>query len=526
MLHLTRWLARRQRPESRISRAYRATTLAAPAAGTRISLVLPVHNTPPALLAACIASIRAQTTAAWQLCIADDASDTPPLIPDDPRIQTVRLATRAGIAGATNAAIALATAPLIGFVDHDDTLPPHALATLAHAADAHTHAGLFFSDEDQLLGDRHANPYFKPGWNPDLLAAQNMVGHLAIYRRSLLDQIGPLEPEFDGSQDWALALRASRHTTPVHVPVIAYHWRQRAASFSATFLAQSRATGVAAVQAHLPPGAVATPAPGLPQWVRAIYPVPATPPLVSLVVPEGTAPADPAYPRTEQVRAAAEATGDILVFLAPGLRAAEPGWLRELVSQALRPEIGAAGGRIDRPGGRIAQAGLFLHPRRIAETLHPASDADDPGYRGQFRLARTVSAVSLDCLAIRRAVLADAGGLDPTLAPFADVDLCLRLTARGLRSVWTPYARLTYNAMPQPRRHTDAAARMRQIWGAALAHDPFLNPNLEVRHGNLAIRRPPGPAHSSPGHAAPRLQHGNDPADRPPGTPGGVPLDA
>ena len=489
---ITRWLTSRERPESRINRGYRSTLRASPhpTTGALISLVLPVHDTPASLLAACIASVRAQTYQDWQLCIADDASQTPPALPADTRILTTRLATNCGIAAATNAALALATGALVAFIDHDDLLAPHALAAMADAARRHPEAGLLFSDEDQLVAGRHVSPYFKPGWNPDLLHAQNMVGHLAVYRRALLDRIGPLRPGIDGSQDWELALRAAGQARPHHVPTVAYHWRQRPGSFSATRTQAARAAGLRAVQAHLPPGALAVPAPGLPQWVRVIYPVPDAPPLVSLVAPDGVSvPGDADYTNTERVARPEQARGGVLVFLAPGLRAARAGWLRELVSQALRPEVGAAGGRIDRPDGRIAQAGLFLHPVHVAETLHPASDAGDPGYRGQFCLARSVSVVSLDCLAIRRSVLEEAGGLDEACGPYADVDLCLKLAARGLRCVWTPYARLCFARGARRRVYgaREAAALMQARWGEALARDPYLNPNLVLRRGNLNL---------------------------------------
>ncbi len=450
-----------------------------------------MHDTPPDLLAACIASVLRQSYQDWELCIADDASATAPAIPADPRITCIRLPACAGIAMASNAALATATGPLIAFLDHDDTLAPHALSAMVEAALRHPDAGLLFSDEDQLIKGRHANPYFKPGWNPDLLLAQNMVGHLALYRSSLLQRIGPLQPGIDGSQDWELALRACRHTTPVHVPTIAYHWRQRAASFSASRKQAARTAGLQAVQAHLPAGAEAVPAPGLPQWVRVRYPVPQPLPLVSLVLPPGAvAPHDETYPATELVTQADQASGDVLVFWAPGLRAGDAGWLRELVSQALRPEIGAAGGRIDGPDGRIAQSGLVLDPVRIATTLRPASDPEDPGYRGQFGLARTVAALSLHGLAIRRAGLAAAGGLGAG-GPYADVDLSLRLAAIGLRCIWTPAARLTYTRLPARVHDAAAAAAMRARWGAALRQDPYMHPSLIVRGGNLALRRGP-----------------------------------
>ncbi len=482
------WLERRQRPESRIGRGYGLANVAGvyPTTGPLISLVLPVRDTPPGLLAACVASVFAQTYRDWQLCIADDASAVPPALPADARVRSTRLAASAGIAAASNAALALADGALVAFIDHDDLLAPHALAAMAQAARDNPAAGLLFSDEDQLEAGRHVRPYFKPGWNPDLLHAQNVVGHLAVYRRGLLERVGVLRPGFEGSQDWELALRAARCTRPVHVPVVAYHWRQLAGSFSAMRTDAAREAGRRAVQAHLPAGAVAVAAPGLPQWVRVVYPVPDPAPLVSLVAPAGAAvPDDTAHPRTERVADTKAAGGAVLVFLAAGLRAGGAGWLRELVGHALRPEVGAVGGRIDRPDGRVAQAGLILHPTLVAQTLRPGSDVADPGYRGQFGLVRSVSAVSLDCLAIRREVLEKAGGLDAACGPYADVDLCLRLAARGLRCVWTPYARLVYATVPRGRHDSAAAALVRARWGAALGRDAYLHPGLEVRGGNL-----------------------------------------
>jgi GT2 family glycosyltransferase len=492
---------RRLRPEAVISRAYRPAPIRArpgSVSGPLISIILPVCDTPADLFSACIASVRAQTWRNWQLCIADDASTAPHVaallagLAPDPSCVITRLPTRSGIAAASNAALALASGDYACFLDHDDLLAPHALATLAHAAARHPDAGLLFSDEDQLLAGRPAHPYFKPGWNPDLLLAQNAVGHLTLYRRNLLTRIGGLRPGFDGSQDWELALRAAASTRVLHVPEILYHWRQTAGSFSALHGQAARSAGRRAVQAHLPQGAYAEPAPAAPHWVRAVYPLPSPPPLISLLLPAGAEPPppDPDIPaeilRGLPNRKAAEAKGDILVLLAPGLRAPEPGWLRELASHALRPEIAAAGLRIDAPDRRIAQSGLILDPQAIAQTLRPRSDAADPGYFGQFVLSRTVSAISSDCLAIRRALFLDAGGLDAECGPYADVDLCLRLAVRGLRCVWTPHARLAYTRAPRAPADPRAAALMRARWG--LERDAYLNPNLAVRSGTLAMK--------------------------------------
>ena len=67
-----------------------------------------------------------------------------------------------------------------------------------------------------------------------------------------------------------------------------------------------------------------------------------------------------------------------------------------------------------------------------------------PGYCGQLVLPRTLLAVTGACVAIRRAVFFEVGGLDEInlAVVFNDVDLCLRLGDHGCRVVWTPFAEL------------------------------------------------------------------------------------
>ncbi len=473
---------RRRRDEARLNRAYDLPPApSGPLRGPTISVVLPAHNTPPDLLRQAIASVFAQTYQDWQLCVADDASDPPLTVPGGARVRHTRLPMNAGIAACSNAALDMADGAYVAFLDHDDTLATGALSAMALAIAEHPDAGVFFSDEDQLAPG-FANPYFKPGWNPELLLAQNLVCHLGVYRRTLLTALGGVAAGFEGSQDWELALRASAAAEVRHVPGVLYHWRQRRASYSATHAAGTREAGLRAVQAHLPPGATAVPHPTLPQWNRITYGLPAERPRVSLLLADGAALPGHDYAKIERVSSHAEASGDIVVFLHPGLCAVTPDWLGELVAHALRPEIGAVGARIDGPDGRVAQSGLILDAARITQTLVSRADAEDPGYRGHFVLARNVSAVSPHCFAIRRAVL-DAFGLDTAFGDHAHTDLCLRLTDAGYRHVWTPYSCLAYTTMP---REAPASAAMRARWGARLAADPYLNPYLTVRRGRLA----------------------------------------
>jgi GT2 family glycosyltransferase len=502
---LSRWRKRR-RPETIIGRQYPAwlarhgtpdeaawrARLAAHPDAPGISIVMPVCDPRPDWLGAAIASVRAQFHPAWELLIADDASTSPAVAAilaqaaTDPRIDVQRLSARAGISAASNAALSHAALDYVTFLDHDDLLAPHALASMACELAAHPDTDLAFSDEDQLIGTRRLRPYFKPGWNPDLLLSQNLVCHLAVYRRTLVTRLGGLRPDVDGSQDFDLALRAAAETGRIrHVPDILYHWRQSPGSFSAQAAAACRDAASRALTQALGTAGTVQDDPTLPQWKQVRFALPTPPPLVSVI---GAAPPPSTYPHTEHAARPEQASGDVLLFLAPGLAPQTPDWLSVLVGQACRPEIGAAGARLEGPTGALIHAGYVLDPALVAHSPAPDSDADDPGYRGHFRLARTVSAVSADCLAIRRSVFLQAGGFTPEAGDFAAVDLCLKLAARGLRTVWAPQARLRYTRAPAAPR--TGAAWMRARWQAALAADPFHNANLRLRRGRLSLEKP------------------------------------
>ena len=89
---------------------------------------------------------------------------------------------------------------------------------------------MFYSDEDRLResGER-AKPFFKPEWSPELLYSFMYVGHLSAYRRELAVALGGFRKEFDLSQDYDFALRATERAREiVHIPCVLYHWREHA----------------------------------------------------------------------------------------------------------------------------------------------------------------------------------------------------------------------------------------------------------------------------------------------------------
>ncbi|WP_337186467.1 glycosyltransferase family 2 protein [Phenylobacterium sp.] len=487
------------------------------------------------------------------------------LASQDPRIKAVRREANGGIAAATNSAIALAAGEYVAFLDHDDLLAERALYEVAAELDVHPDADLVFSDEDKLdeRGLR-SQPHHKTDWNAELMLSVNAVNHLTVVRRSLLIDLGGLREGFDGAQDHDLVLRVAERTTPRrirHIPWVLYHWRWqgRQGSYSRTRLAECAAAAQRAVQEHLArtgQAATAVVTPGRP-WlrVRRVLPVPA--PLASIIVPtrdraellaqcaEGVlkktayAPLEllivdngseepatlalferlRADPRVRILpapgpfnfaalmnRAVEAARGEIIVLLNNDISMTGDGWLAEMIAQAVRPNVGAVGARLLYPHDDIQHAGVVLGvgggDGRVAGHLYAGAPAGHAGYQGHLALARNVSAVTAACLAMRKAVYREVGGMDAAglAVAFNDVDLCLKVRAAGYDVVWTPHAELYHHesasrgsdlAPETAERFRSEVAVMRDRWGPVLDADPFYGPVFDKRHTNYRLGCPP-----------------------------------
>ncbi|WP_313951825.1 glycosyltransferase [Accumulibacter sp.] len=266
-----------------------------------ITVVMPTYNSDVELLEAAIGSVLGQVYPHWQLCIADDASDSPEVkallerhASTDPRIQVVFRPVNGHISAASNSALALAEGDFVALLDHDDLLHPLALWFIAQAIVEHPEASLIYTDEDKLsLDGERCDPYFKCDFNYELVLAQNMLSHLGCYRRALLNEIGGFREGFEGSQDYDLALRAVERLRPdqiVHIPRVLYHWRIVAGSTASSITQKPYALTAAhrALKEHLQRRGIAAevmPAPEIPHYTRVQFPLPTPSPLVSILIP-------------------------------------------------------------------------------------------------------------------------------------------------------------------------------------------------------------------------------------------------
>ncbi len=475
-----------------------------------ISILLPVWNPPVAFLKAALASVRAQCYPDWELCIADDGSTDVAVeaclaaaVAADPRIRLHRRHDNGGIAVATNDALAAASGEYCAFLDHDDTLAPDALLSLAESAVRAPDVDLFFCDEDKLDPEgTRTLPFFKPAWDDEWIRTTNCVLHFTVVRTALLRELGGLATGIDGAQDWDLVLRVAERAgrSRIHrIPRVLYHWREisgstAAAAFEKPALAAAQRRVLSDSIARRGDGAQALP--GTMGW-RIVYPLPEPPPLVSIVIPtrdrvallraciesiractdypayefvivdndsqepearayltalaqQGTA-RIASYPHSFNYAAQCnlgvrEARGSMIALVNNDIEAKAGDWLRELVSLAARPQTGLAGATLFYPDGTLQHAGVILGLNGVADRPWIGSRRGFGGPYGRARAVREVSAMITACAVVARDRYLGVDGMDETLAVSCnDLDLCLRLGRAGLHHVVSPYAELVHH---------------------------------------------------------------------------------
>ncbi|MGH8685252.1 MAG: glycosyltransferase family 2 protein, partial [Nitrosospira sp.] len=463
------------------------------------------------------------------------------------------------VSAASNSALGLATGEYLALMDHDDKLAMHALLFMVEAINQNPSAQILYSDEDKIneQGDR-LDPHFKPDWNPDLFFSQNYISHLCIYRRELIQNAGGFRIGVEGSQDQDLLLRCIsqvRHTEILHVPKVLYHWRmvQGSTALAAAEKAYTSEAGIKALTDFFTSQGqdVNVEAGLLPNTYRVRYPMPQSEPLVSLLIPtrdtlemlepcirsilekttyqnyeivildnESTQPATLDYFEyiknlDSRVNVLAYrypfnysainnygvryAKGEVIGLVNNDTEIINPEWLTEMVSHALRPEIGCVGAKLYYENETIQHAGVIIGIGGVAGHSHKNFHRTAPGYFSRLKIVQNLSAVTGACLVIRKCIYEQVGGLDEAelRIAFNDVDFCLKVRQAGYRNLWTPYAEL-YHYESQSRGAEDTPEKQARFrgevefiktkWGEVLRNDPFYSRNLTLTREDFSIR--------------------------------------
>jgi len=370
--------------------------------------------------------------------------------------------------------------------------------------------------------------------------------------------IGGMRTGVEGSQDHDLLLRytAGLSANQIHrIPQILYHWRSHIQSTASNASAKDYTTlaGIKALQHHFEAQQInASVSQGkYPNTYKVNWPLPESPPLVTLIVPTCNGHKilktcidsilnKTTYPNYEiiiidnrtscektlsfihstvatkpNIRAlkwdkpfnfsainnfgVSQAKGEIVGLINNDIEVISPDWLTEMVSHAIRPEIGCVGAKLYYPNNKIQHAGVILGIGGVAGHSHKHVPRKSIGYFRRLHLVQNFSAVTGACLVVKKAIYKQVGGLDEDNLPvaFNDVDFCMKVGAAGYRNLWTPYAELYHHESisrgsdeetPEKRlRARKESTYMRKKWQDQLQNDAAYSPNLTLVSEDFSI---------------------------------------
>ncbi|AWI87472.1 glycosyl transferase [Methylobacterium sp. DM1] len=496
-----------------------------------ISLLMAAGDVDPSHLAEAVGSLQAQIYPDWELCLAAEASAAlRALAAEDSRIRLLPPAD--GTATALDAALAQARGPFLATMEPGDQLAPHALLAFVRRLAREPDLDLLYSDEDRIGPDgARCEPFFKPDWSPETLESSFYIGGLALCRTALVRAVGGFPAASEGAAAYDLALRLTERSDRVgHVAQVLCHRRAAAPDPEAAARAlagRARRTGGFDTVRALAPEHFAL--------RRAL----SERPLVSIVIP--TAGRDSTiggrsvdllaaclasiretstYDTIEIVavdngdlrpptRAAIDrfgarsvtwdrpvfnvaakmnlgahaARGTVLIFLNDDISVITPDWIEAMLALLAIPGVGAVGPKLLFEDGSLQHAGVVFG-EGLPDHVRRGYPGDDAGYHGSSLANRNVLAVTGACVMVRRADFEAIGGFDEGFAiNYNDIDLCLRLRERGLRTVYCAEARLHHYESRNRIPTVDPAeqGRFRKRWGAGLARDPYYPDPFGIR---------------------------------------------
>lgn len=526
-----------------------------------ISILVPVYNTPEEFLKQMIQSVRKQTYGKWELCIANanPANETVAEIlrissTKDERIKVKDVPENEGIAQNTNAALAIATGDYIGLLDHDDLLTPDALYEVVKAINENDRPQVLYSDEDKVTMDlsEHFQPHMKPDYNKDLLRSNNYITHFFVADRTLVEEVGGEDGEYNGAQDYDLILKCTERAKGIaHIPRILYHWRVHKASTADNPASKMYAfdAGKRAIEDHLKRcGEIGKVSHEKDLgFYRVKYQVQGSP-LISIIIPnkdqvesldkclesiekssyknyeiiivENNSTEDETFAYYKKIESdkirivywsdefnysainnfgVKHARGDYLLLLNNDVEVITTDWLEELTANCQRKDVGIVGARLYYPDDTIQHAGIVIGIGGVAGALFVGMPRMFTGYLHKAAIQQDLSAVTAACMMVKRSVYEELGGLEEELkVAFNDVDFCLRAREKGYLVVYDPNVELYHfesksrgmeDSKEKIRRFQNEIEYMRSHWLELLKKgDPMYNPNLTLTKWDYSLR--------------------------------------
>ena len=526
--------------------------------GPTFVIVMPIENPAIEFLRQAIESVQQQWYARWELVMCDNESQNAWFadaeigrLLKDQRIRVENgesYQQHGGISRAINAGFNASQGEWAVFMGQADLLSPDALAHVVDEILGEPRARLVYSDEDSVDADgTRLMPHFKPRVVRELLLGQDVVGHLSVFRRDLIVEVGGLRNDLGWIPSWDLALRAFEVLEDheiLHVSRILYHKRSTPETTPSTGAQMGIAYGAglstvrAAVQRRGFRAEIRPVSRG--DWFQvAMRPI-SPAPLASIIIPTRDHPEilvpcitsllsatqyaafeviimdngtrdeaaqkflksvgkrsdvtivswDKRFNFSELLNEGVRrARGEIVVSLNNDVIVHQEDWLTQFAAHLQRDDVGAVGARLLYADRRVQHGGVSIGLGGVAGHSFCGLEATDSGYFGQALLNREVEAVTAAAMGVRRKVFMAHGGFDEKNLPIAfnDVDFCLRLRKAGLTNIQLASVELTH--LESSSRGSDFRPERREAFAQEIN---YMKRTWGRDHGDLfdSIRNP------------------------------------
>lgn len=461
------------------------------------SILVPVYNTPIPYLREMLDSVRNQTYQKWQLCIANANPENEEVarilnqyIEMDKRIQVVNVPENLGIAQNTNKALSIAKGDYIGLLDHDDMLAADALFEAAKTVNDEN-VDVIYTDEDKITmsGEKHFQPNFKPEFNLDMLRSNNYICHFFIAKASLMKEIGGFRGEYNGAQDYDMIFRCTeRADNIVRIPKVLYHWRMHEQSTAENPESKRYAfdAGKKVIEDHLKRcgESAEVQMTEYPGFYRVKYAIKEKPRVSVVIVKEtknmipkdtlikiaddygrdrvefyvvdgnykgdiefdgisiNTLPWKKECNNTGMLNYGIEKTkNEYILVLSSYIIKVSDNYVETFVSNTMRKNVGAVGGKMYFSNGTIKNAGLFIKKDGTIEEVFKKLPRLCVGYMNRQSMQQNMQAITFDDIMFKKSLWKKIkNGISKSKSLQRDVEICTKIRGNDLLLVYTPWA--------------------------------------------------------------------------------------
>jgi len=449
---------------------------------------------------------------------------------NDKRIRVVVSEGKRGVFDKIESTLKETQGDYVVLLGENEMLSTNALWEVVELLNIRSDLDLIYSDEDRVdgSGKKRSKPWFKPDWSPEMLLSVNYF-RPAIVHQKMFETIDYGESTLEDAYYWDLILQVAYKAKKVaHIPRVLCHVGCRSVNRKGVL------KELAAVPAKQLERCGEQESSGLLTYqgtFRVVWPTENS--QVSIVIPSRDNAKclkrciESLFERTEYTNfdvilidnnsqeestlafyrtllryqrvqiisydkpfnyseannlGAQYARGALLLFLNDDIEVIDSKWLEELVRWAERPEIGVVGAKLLYPDHSIQHAGIILGLGGHAGHVFYGVPEGEEGLFGSTEWYRNYLAVTGACMMIPRKVVASIGGFDEGYRlVFSDVEMCLRIVARGYRILYNPFARLIHHEGSTRHRfipYRDMTRAFRDLKVYIQTGDPYFNPNL------------------------------------------------